>query len=82
MVMEVMENLTEDFFGRLNSEVRPAATDRGSGSFLARTACWENGKVKWSWATQCSGERRGRGVFYRAEEVVEGRGDGRWRSGD
>jgi hypothetical protein len=48
MVMVVTENLTEDFFSWLNNEVRPAVTDRGGGSFLARTACWEHGKEKWS----------------------------------
>jgi hypothetical protein len=36
---EVMENLTEGFFGWLNSEVRLVAMDQGGSDFLARTAC-------------------------------------------
>jgi hypothetical protein len=34
-----MENLTEGFFGWLNSEVRLVAMDQGGSDFLARTAC-------------------------------------------
>jgi hypothetical protein len=35
----VTKNHTKDFFGRLNGEVRLAATDWGGGGFLVRIAC-------------------------------------------
>jgi hypothetical protein len=36
---EVTGNLTEGFFGRIDGEVKPVATDQGHDDFLAWTAC-------------------------------------------